>query len=277
VGRNVGRFHEVAKMKHYHAKLEFFPERDSFWWNMPKEDMESHLLVPFINGQVVVSYDKGKRVLLNMKTVSRLHIYATDYKLESGGPDPPPELLNPSIADKDCTSSFINEVRRMQADPVVSSLLQKAFAAPEQKVFVIMKFDDPLLDSAYEGAMKPIIEEFGLRSFRISEVQNSGKITDQVLENIATSRFVLADLSGERPNCYYEAGFAHAIGKELIFTIHKGDHIHFNLAGHRFIQWETEEVLRKALRARLRASLEKAADLERQTETAPNPEPQADG
>lgn len=251
----------VDEMVYYHAKLEFFPERSSFWWNMQKEDMERHLLIPFINGQVVVSYDKGKRVLLNMKTVSRLHIYATDYKLESDEDVPPAELLKPSIAEKDCTARFINDVRRMQAYHPVSSLLQKAFAEPEQKVFVIMKFDDPLLESAYEGAMKPIIKEFGLRPFRIDETQDSGRITDQVLENIASSRLILADLSGERPNCYYEAGFAHAIGKELIFTIHKGDRIHFNLAGYRFIQWETEEDLRKALRVRLRVLLEKEKDL----------------
>ena len=34
---------------------------------------------------------------------------------------------------------------------------------------------------------------------------------------------VLADLTGERPNCYFEAGYAHALGKQLILTIRKGE------------------------------------------------------
>lgn len=118
-------------------------------------------------------------------------------------------------------------------------------------VFVIMKFGDNQLNSAYEGVIKPLIQEAGLEPLRIDEVQDAGKITDQVLEGIATSRLVLADLSGERPNCYYEAGYAHSIGKELILTIRKGEKIHFDLAGHRFIQWETEAELRRGLSARL--------------------------
>ena len=74
---------------------------------------------------------------------------------------------------------------------------------------------------------------------------------------VAGSRFVLTDLSGERPNCYYDAGYAHALNKELILTIRKGEAIHFDLAAHRFIQWETEAELREALNHRLRALRER--------------------
>ncbi len=83
---------------------------------------------------------------------------------------------------------------------------------------------------------------------------------DGLLENIADSKVILADLSGERPNCYYEAGFAHALGKEIIFSIKKGDAIHFDLAGHRFIRWSTEAEFRRSLRARLEALEAKDSD-----------------
>ena len=110
-----------------------------------------------------------------------------------------------------------------------------------------MKFGDKFLDSAYEGVIRPVIDNFGMQPLRIDELQDSGKVTDQVLESIASSRYILADLSGERPNCYYEAGFAHALGKELILSIRTEDKIHFDLAGYRFIQWETEADLRREL------------------------------
>ena len=87
---------------------------------------------------------------------------------------------------------------------------------------------------------------------RIDEIQDSGSITDQVLQAIASSKYILADLTGGRPNCYYETGFAHALGKEMILTIKKGDNIHFDLAGYRFMQWETEAELRRLLRERLK-------------------------
>jgi hypothetical protein len=63
-------------------------------------------------------------------------------------------------------------------------------------------------------------------------------------------------LSGERPNCYYETGFAHALGKEIILPINTKDKIHFDLSGHRFIQWETESDLRKGLKKRVDFILE---------------------
>jgi nucleoside 2-deoxyribosyltransferase len=110
-----------------------------------------------------------------------------------------------------------------------------------------MKFGDKFLDSAYFGVIKPTIEKYGFKPLRIDEVQDSGRITDQVLEGIATSKYIFADLTGERPNCYYEVGFAHAIGKEMILAIKKGNRIHFDLADYRFIEWETELELREAL------------------------------
>ena len=120
-----------------------------------------------------------------------------------------------------------------------------------------MKFDDKILDSAYKGVINPMAAEFGLKSLRIDEIQDSGKITEQILTEIARSKVVLCDLSGERPNCYYEAGFAHALGKTMVFSIRKEDAIHFDLAGYRFIVWETELELRNTLRSRLDALKQK--------------------
>jgi hypothetical protein len=75
----------------------------------------------------------------------------------------------------------------------------------------------------------------------------------QILDAIASSEVVLCDLSGERPNCYYETGFADALGRTLILTIRKGEARHFDIAGRRFIFWETEQELRTQLRERLAA------------------------
>jgi nucleoside 2-deoxyribosyltransferase len=121
-----------------------------------------------------------------------------------------------------------------------------------------MKFGDKRLDSAYEVVIKPVIEEFQYSALRIDEIQDSGKINDQILDQIIKSEVVLADLTGERPNCYYEAGYAHALEKEIIFTIQKGSSVHFDLADYRFIEWETENELRNQLRERFTAIQERS-------------------
>lgn len=118
-------------------------------------------------------------------------------------------------------------------------------------MFVVMKFGDDELDSAYEGVIEPIGHDYGFHVRRIDEVQDSGNITHQILESISSSSVVLADLTGERPNCYYEAGYAHARGKEMILAIKHGSSVHFDLAAHRFITWKTEAEYRRKLRERL--------------------------
>lgn len=239
----------------YHAKLEYSTEH--YWYNHSKEDIVKELLIPFINGQVVLITLGGKKKLLNLKNVSRLTIYKTDDILKvSAEKSIINQIDDASFNQFECTESFIKEIKLDLTSTQTSSLLQKAFLPPKNQVFVIMKFNDALLDSAYEGVIKPTFEKYNFDVIRVDEVQNSGKISDQILELISSSKYVFADLTGSRPNCYYETGFAHAIGKEIILSTHTSEKIHFDLSGYRFIVWETESQLRKELDKRLKAILE---------------------
>jgi hypothetical protein len=65
----------------------------------------------------------------------------------------------------------------------------------------------PLLTQPTKGAIKAVGEkEFGFRVLRVDEIGDAGEIASQVLNNISRSESVLAESSGERPNCHYEAG-----------------------------------------------------------------------
>lgn len=125
-----------------------------------------------------------------------------------------------------------------------------------RKAFVVMKFGDEDLDSAYLGAMKPVLEAGGYTVKRIDEVPDSGEINDQVRNEIEGSSLVLADLTDERPNCYYEAGYAHALGKKVVLTAREGTVIHFDLKTHRVIYWKNEQRLRERLTKLLQGTKE---------------------
>jgi hypothetical protein len=236
----------------YHVRLTFGDSTEDFW-NLSHQEVIERVLIPFIHGQVVPIYDG--HALLSMKAAPLLEVWATSEEIDRTEVWRKIDFEGknftryfPEYFDAvSCTQELIGDLKSLQAGPTLTSVFQKAFASSRNQVFVIMKFNDKVLNSAYDGVIQPVIEKFGMQPLRIDEVQNSGKITDQVLESIACSRYILADLSGERPNCYYEAGFAHALGKELILSIRKADKIHFDLAGYRFIQWETEADLRREL------------------------------
>lgn len=241
----------------YHTRFEY-AGKSHHWWNRTKENLMTNLLIPFINGQIIL-INRGKhktqyRSILNMKNVTHVTVYRTHKQLlVPKGKRHPEEFDTDEINDFDCTAKIIKELRIEHAVTSTRSILQKAFSPPKPQVFVIMTFGDDELDSAYEGVIRPVIEEFNLKAIRIDEIQDSGKITDQMLEQIASSKYVFADLTGERPNCYYECGFAHALGKELILTVKRNQNIHFDLATYRFITWKTEADLRRKLRERLKS------------------------
>jgi hypothetical protein len=119
------------------------------------------------------------------------------------------------------------------------------------QAFVIMKFGDESLDSAYKNAIAPALRESGYKPVRIDRVPVAGSITTETLQQIAKSEVVLADLTGGRPNCYYETGYAHALGKDVILSIRKRSAKHFSLRVHQFIEWDHAEGLKKQITARL--------------------------
>jgi TIR domain len=121
----------------------------------------------------------------------------------------------------------------------------------DPQAFIIMKFGDEGLDSIYENAIAPAFKGSGYTPVRIDKIPVVGSITTKTLEQIAKSDIVLADLTGGRPNCYYETGYAHALGKEMILTIRKRATKHFSLSVHQFIEWTEGEGLKREIMTRL--------------------------
>ena len=246
---------------HYHARIKTGDGKYQNYSNGSLDWYIKNIIVPMLNGQVVVVHDwQGKeQSVVNMRSILGLELFRTDEKLKYSDQSERNKMLSSNSFQKNnCTKEILNEVRQQFSSSNAKSLIQNSLSANKDQIFVVMKFGDAELDSAYEGVIEPLIIDTGLSPIRVDKIQDAGKISDQILENIATSRLVISDLSGERPNCYYETGFAHALGKELILTIREGDDIHFDLAGYRFIVWKTEAELRKKLRKRLDSLLNKA-------------------
>lgn len=128
--------------------------------------------------------------------------------------------------------------------------------------FVIMSFgDNPALQDHYELGIRPTVQELGFECIRADEVEHNRKITETIVGLLRNAHFVIADLTDEKPNCYYELGFAHALGKNVIHTINKETAIHFDVKDYNFIIYSRVQELAVRLRQRIQATVEsKAAD-----------------
>lgn len=122
--------------------------------------------------------------------------------------------------------------------------------------FVVMAFGgNPALQDHYELAIRPTVEEFDLDCVRVDELDYNGKITEKIIGLIRNAHFVIADLTEERPNCYYELGYAHALNKVVIHTVNKESPIHFDVKDYNFIVYTRVQELADRLRKRIEATL----------------------
>ena len=123
-------------------------------------------------------------------------------------------------------------------------------------VFILMNMDpqDAALVDVHH-TIRVVCSEFSLKALRIDEIEHQDRITDRILEQIGTAEFIVADLSGERPNVYYEIGYAHAIGKRPILVRKTGTRLHFDLSVHNAPEYTNNMALAEILRRRFEAIL----------------------
>jgi hypothetical protein len=70
-------------------------------------------------------------------------------------------------------------------------------------------------------AIEKVISEAGAVAIRIDKEHVLGDLVGRIKKEIKSARFVVADLTDERPSCYFEAGFAEALGKKVIYLASK--------------------------------------------------------
>jgi nucleoside 2-deoxyribosyltransferase len=104
-------------------------------------------------------------------------------------------------------------------------------------------------------AIKRACTKVGLQAHRVDEVEHSGAISAKILDEIKSQRFLISDLTHQRPNVYYEIGYAHGLGKEVILAAQKGTEVHFDIAHLNVIVYNTLKELEDRIVKRLLAKM----------------------
>jgi hypothetical protein len=123
--------------------------------------------------------------------------------------------------------------------------------------FVAMSFDESRTE-CYENGIKPGIEDgtdFTCR--RIDRKEHNNRIDDEMIAEIRRSRFLVADATGQRPNVYFEAGFALGLGIPVIWCVQESDkeNFHFDTRQYSRLVYEDPADLKVKLQNRIRATI----------------------
>ncbi len=90
-------------------------------------------------------------------------------------------------------------------------------------------------DQILKHVIEPPVDDCGYKAIRADKIDKPGIITSQVIQHIVEDPLVIADLTGQNPNVFYELAIRHAIRRPFIQIIKKGERLPFDVAGTRTI------------------------------------------
>jgi len=124
---------------------------------------------------------------------------------------------------------------------------------PKLFAFVLMPFDKAFED-IYRLGIKGAADQFnGLVAERVDDQIYREGILERIYRQIELADIIIADMTGQNPNVFYEVGYAHAKQKLCILLTADADDIPFDLKHQRHIVYGNSIVtLRRELEKELR-------------------------
>jgi hypothetical protein len=112
-----------------------------------------------------------------------------------------------------------------------------------------------------EYVIKPAFDESGYQYsvIRADDINRTGSFIKDILENIYSSHIVVADLTGQNPNVFYELGVRHSLRPRTILIAQNLDDIPSDLREYRTIIYDTSAKGAAAFKKRVKTFLNEIA------------------
>lgn len=124
--------------------------------------------------------------------------------------------------------------------PGTTKIKDWSLASKQQTAFIVMQFSESY-NELYEEIIREVCEkEFKYSCFRADEIYSQRLIIQDIEDSINRSSLVVADITPNNPNVFYEVGYAHAIKKPTILLCDKArdDKLPFDVSGFRTLFYD---------------------------------------
>lgn len=97
-------------------------------------------------------------------------------------------------------------------------------------------------DKVFNFLLKPVLERRNYKIERADKINVSGIITNQIIEKIVKSDLIIAILTYDNPNVFYELALCHVARKPFIQMIEKNKDIPFDTSQVRTIYYALDDI-----------------------------------
>ena len=212
-------------------------------------------------------FDKQSRALVNLYNLNNIPgkeiTEYNDYTFFTDDTDESNFLLN-SMNKKNLIDAQILD--QIGGDPIIESLqigenggevLEQLILnnSLSKRVFVAMWFDDQM-NRAFTG-ISNALQSLGFEPIRIDLKEHNNEISGEILYEISRSRFIIADVTGQRHGVYFEAGYALGIKIPVIWSCRKDNlkEVHFDTRQYSHVVWENETELEEKIINRVKGTI----------------------
>jgi hypothetical protein len=119
-------------------------------------------------------------------------------------------------------------------------------------VFTVMPFRSDF-DEVFHS-YQDLCRELGFEAIRTDKAESNEGIMQRIISGIRISAFVIADVTEDRPNVFYELGYAQGLEKKVVVTARTGTKLPFDISDVPVIFWNEQQDLKRKLRKRIKAS-----------------------
>jgi len=144
--------------------------------------------------------------------------------------------------------------------------LRSGVPSRARTAFLVCRFIDDL-DTLYNRVYKPVgdLDDVRCPIFRVKDIHHVDKIDDRIVHEINEATIVVVDLTEQNFNVAFEAGYALALKKPVVWTMRGPlpQRLPFDIQSHNILAYELDKLdeFREALKYRVLAALEKAKAL----------------
>lgn len=109
------------------------------------------------------------------------------------------------------------------------------------ELFVIMALRRET-DGFWQEVVQPVADSLSLKPVRIDKEETEVAVSEEILSSIRRALLVLCDLSFERPNCYFEAGYAKGCFRRVLFTARHDHNLRALPGGHFKVHFDLDQI-----------------------------------